>query len=209
MQSEEAIGRVQVMLGTTKIIDTNGNVREVSDADSIYHGEQLCSEDADVLLQVKYEALSDATTYNGVFNVLVDDSVLSGLNGHENLIRADFDFITLSFDEEVTAPLIPEGEELLSSSTILDLSNVAEISSIEVVDFSREEALEALSESNLLTYSDELQIVYEGDHSDISSVYTSVEQITHVETTTDIQVSIDSTLLVDIPTVIDDTISES
>jgi hypothetical protein len=200
MQSQEAIGRVQVMLGATKIIDTNGNVREVSDADSIYHGEQLCSEDSDALLQVKYEALSDATTYNGVFNVLVDDSVLSGLNGHENLFRADFDFITLSFNEE----------ELLSSGTILDLSNVAEISSIEIVDFSREEqALEALSELNLMTDSDELQIVYEGDHSDISSVYTSVEQITHVEITTDIQVSIDSTLLVDIPTVIDDTISES
>jgi hypothetical protein len=200
MQSQEAIGRVQVMLGATKIIDTNGNVREVSDADSIYHGEQLCSEDSDALLQVKYEALSDATTYNGVFNVLVDDSVLSGLNGHENLFRADFDFITLSFNEE----------ELLSSGTILDLSNVAEISSIEIVDFSREEqALEAPSELNLMTDSDELQIVYEGDHSDISSVYTSVEQITHVEITTDIQVSIDSTLLVDIPTVIDDTISES
>ena len=200
MQSQEAIGRVQVMLGTTKIIDTNGNVREVSDADSIYHGEQLCSEDADALLQVKYEALSDATTYKGVFNVLVDDSVLSGLNGHENLFKADFDFITLSFNEE----------ELLSSGTILDLSNVAEISSIEIVDFSREEqALEALSELNLMRDSDELQIVYEGDHSDISSVYTSVEQVTHVENTTDIQVSIDSTLLVDIPTVIDDTISES
>ena len=200
MQSQEAIGRVQVMLGTTKIIDTNGNVREVVDADSIYYGEQLCSEDSDTLLQVKYESLADATTYNGVFNVLVDDSVLSGLNGHENLFRAVFDFITLDFNEE----------ELLSSGTILDLSNVAEISSIEIVDFSREEqALEALSELNLMRDSDELQIVYEGDHSDISSVYSTVEQVTHVENTTDIQVSIDSTLLVDIPTVIDDTISES
>ncbi|WP_373002070.1 hypothetical protein [Sulfurimonas sp.] len=194
MQNEEAIGRVQVMLGTTRIIDINGNSREVSDADSIYHGEQLCSEDEDALLQIKYEALSDTTTYNGVFNILVDDSVILDLNGHENIFRADFDLTTLSFNEE----------DILSSSTTLDLSNVAEISSMEV-----EETLEAINGSNLLSNSEELQIVYEGDHSDISGIYTSVEQITHVETTTDIQVSIDSTLLVDIPTIIDDIISES
>ena len=76
MGIEKAIGRVQVSLGSNKIIDLVGNIREVHDADLIYQGEQLYSEDADALLQVKYEELSDATIYNGVFNVLVDDSIL-------------------------------------------------------------------------------------------------------------------------------------
>ncbi|PHQ65020.1 MAG: hypothetical protein COB99_06400 [Sulfurimonas sp.] len=113
-------------------------------------------------------------------------------------------------NEEVLHQLILDKEEFLSSSTTLDLSNVEEITTTEVVNFARQEqALETLTELNIISESDSLQIVYEGDHSDVSIAYASVEQTINIETITDIQVSVDSTLLVDIPTVIDDIISES
>lgn len=198
MNSTEAIGRVQITLGNTNIIDTKGIFREVSDADLIYHNEQLCSDDSETLLQVKYEGLSESTTYHGIFSVLVDDSVLSESNGHENLFRDDFYFIA------------PESsEELLSSSTILDLSNVNELTSTQVLDFSNEKVLDSIIELNLLKDSNDLEIVYEGDYSNINSDYHSSEQVHNIVNIVESQVDFDSTLLVDIPTIIDDILSDS
>ena len=200
MNSTEAIGRVQVLLGNANIVDVKGNVREVSDADLIYHNEQLCSDDADTLLQVKYEALSESTNYNGLFNVLVDDSV-SDISGHDNLLRADFDFITLAFSE---------ADVLLTSCNTLDLSNVEELISTPVLALAKEEVLDSIVVLDLLKCSDNLQIVYEGDSSDVDASYVAQVKVDTVEDINDFSVlNVDSTMLVDIPTVIDDVVSDS
>ncbi len=89
MDIEKAVGMVQVSLGSNNIIDKNGNIREVNDADLIYHGEQLYGADMHSLLQIKYAEIVEPAIYNGIFSVLVDDSVMLDLDGCENMFIDD------------------------------------------------------------------------------------------------------------------------
>jgi hypothetical protein len=67
-----------------QILGKDGVVREVTAGDHIYEGDQLISADAQAVVAVKYLALSKATTYEGVFNILVNDSIASKTDESES-----------------------------------------------------------------------------------------------------------------------------
>jgi len=93
MASTKVIGRVEVSIGNVKIVDVDGNLRDTGYEDLMYEGEQVYSDDVNALFQIKYLALPEATAYDGIFRVLADGSVISGLEGNEEFFGDDVDFM--------------------------------------------------------------------------------------------------------------------
>jgi len=93
MATGKVIGRVEVSIGNVKIVDVDGNLREAGYEGFMYEGEQIYSDDVNALFQIKYLALEEATAYDGIFRVLADGSVISGLDGNENYFGDDIDFM--------------------------------------------------------------------------------------------------------------------
>ncbi len=93
MATGKVIGKVEVSIGKVKFVDVEGNLRDSGYENLMYEGEQIYSEDPSALFQIKYLALPEATAYDGVFRVLADGSVISGLDGNENLFGDDIDLM--------------------------------------------------------------------------------------------------------------------
>lgn len=93
MATGKVIGRVEVSIGNIKIVDVDGNLRDAGYEGLMYEGEQIYSDDVNALFQIKYLALEEATAYDGIFRVLADGSVISGLDGNENYFGDDIDFM--------------------------------------------------------------------------------------------------------------------
>ena len=93
MATGKVIGRVEVSLGKVRFVDTEGNFRDGGYEGLMYEGEQIYSDDPNALFQIKYLALPEATAYDGVFRVLADGSVISGLDGNENMFGDDIDLM--------------------------------------------------------------------------------------------------------------------
>jgi len=93
MATGKVIGRVEVSVGNVRIIDVNGNLRDAGYEGLMYEGEQIYSDDVNALFQIKYLALPEATSYDGIFRVLADGSVIAGLEGNENYFGDDIDFM--------------------------------------------------------------------------------------------------------------------
>nr|WP_321265407.1 Ig-like domain-containing protein [uncultured Sulfurimonas sp.] len=100
MATTKLIGRVEVSIGDVKIVDVNGNLRGADYGGLMYEGEQVYSADANALFQIKYLSLPEATAYDGVFRVLADGSVISGLEGNENYFGDDIDFMETAAGNE-------------------------------------------------------------------------------------------------------------
>ena len=93
MATGKVIGRVEVSQGKVRFVDTEGNFRDSGYEGLMYEGEQIYSDDPSALFQIKYEALPEATAYDGVFRVLADGSVIAGLDGNENMFGDDIDLM--------------------------------------------------------------------------------------------------------------------
>jgi len=123
MSTAKVIGKVQVSLGNVKIVDAEGKLREINYEDFLYEGEQLYSDNPNALFQIKYLNLSEATVYEGVFKVLANGSVISGLDGNENLFGNDIEFLDTAAGEQGKGSSSAFLEELSSetSSQLLQL----------------------------------------------------------------------------------------
>ncbi|WP_373002074.1 VCBS domain-containing protein [Sulfurimonas sp.] len=93
MATGKVIGRVEVSVGNVRFVDTEGNLRDSGYEGLMYEGEQIYSDDPDALFQIKYVELPESTAYDGIFRVLADGSVISGLDGNENMFGDDIDFM--------------------------------------------------------------------------------------------------------------------
>ncbi|MGB7401229.1 MAG: tandem-95 repeat protein [Arcobacter sp.] len=76
-------------LAGIQVIGTDGVKREVKVGDYIYEGENIVSTNPQASVEVKYLALSKVVTYDGVFNILVDNSVSSQSDETENSLGQD------------------------------------------------------------------------------------------------------------------------
>ena len=76
-------------LAGIQVIGANGVKREVKVGDYIYEGENIVSTNPQASVEVKYLALSKTVTYDGVFTVLVDNSVTSQTDEAENSLSQD------------------------------------------------------------------------------------------------------------------------
>ncbi|RXJ81247.1 Ig-like domain-containing protein [Arcobacter sp. F2176] len=76
-------------LNGIQVIGTDGVIREVKVGDYIYEGENIVSTNPQATVEVKYLALSKVVTYDGVFNILVDNSVSSQSDETENSLGQD------------------------------------------------------------------------------------------------------------------------
>nr|WP_321265408.1 VCBS domain-containing protein [uncultured Sulfurimonas sp.] len=100
MATGKSIGTVQVSVGNVRLVDTNGNLRDATYNGEMFEGEQIYSDDANALFQIKYAELPEATAYDGIFRVLADGSVISGLDGNENMFGDDIDFMETAAGNE-------------------------------------------------------------------------------------------------------------
>jgi len=102
MSTTNIIGKVESSTGYVQIIGVDGMVREALVGENIYEGETLVSGDTSTLLDVKYSALGEVTSYQGVFSVLVDASVVAELDETETQLTEE-EILALLDDEEGTA----------------------------------------------------------------------------------------------------------
>lgn len=84
-------------LAGIQVIGADGVIREVKVGDYIYEGENIVSTNPQASVEVKYLALSKVVTYDGVFNILVDNSVSSQSDETENSLSQDIIPNTLFF----------------------------------------------------------------------------------------------------------------
>lgn len=78
-------GVIGTPLEGIKIVGKDGIEREVTVGDYIYEGEIIVSTNDQAVVEVKYLALPTVTSYQGIFNILVDDSVSSQADETENI----------------------------------------------------------------------------------------------------------------------------
>ncbi|EDZ62149.1 hypothetical protein SMGD1_0001, partial [Sulfurimonas gotlandica GD1] len=119
MATGKVIGRVEVSTGNVKIVDVNGNLRDTGYEGLMYEGEQIYSDDVNALFQIKYLALPEATAYDGIFRVLADGSVISGLDGNENYFGDDIDFM-----ETAAGDAGPDGSSAFLEEIPMDESSL-------------------------------------------------------------------------------------
>ncbi|EHP31399.1 hypothetical protein SMGD1_2877 [Sulfurimonas gotlandica GD1] len=127
MVNENIIGKVHISVGDVRIVDVEGNLRNVSSQDILYDGEQIYSNDADALFQVNYLGLEEISTYSGAFRILADDSVVSSLDGNDNIFKNDIDFNNSLDLSNLDYLSINEAIELGSESTILDGITISDV----------------------------------------------------------------------------------
>ncbi|WP_373004950.1 Ig-like domain-containing protein [Sulfurimonas sp.] len=119
MATGKVIGRVEVSIGNVRIVDVDGNLRDTGYEGLMYEGEQIYSDDVNALFQIKYLALPEATVYDGIFRVLADGSVISGLEGNENFFGDDIDFM-----ETAAGDAGPEGSSAFLEEVPVDESSL-------------------------------------------------------------------------------------
>jgi hypothetical protein len=126
MATGKIIGQIEATSGGVKVIGVDGALRGAVDGGFVYDGEQVVSIDANSLFQIKYLALPEAATYDGIFRVLANGSVISGTEAMDS-IASDEDLIDLL---ETAA-----GEEGAEGSSAYIPTDVVADSSVQ--DFSR------------------------------------------------------------------------
>ncbi|NOR58393.1 MAG: hypothetical protein GQ474_07710, partial [Sulfurimonas sp.] len=119
MATGKVIGRVEVSVGNVKFVDAEGNLRNSGYEGLMYEGEQIYSDDPSALFQIKYDQLPEATAYDGVFRVLADGSVISGLDGNENMFGDDIDFM-----ETAAGDAGPDGSSAFLEEVPVDESSL-------------------------------------------------------------------------------------
>ncbi|WP_373035517.1 VCBS domain-containing protein [Sulfurimonas sp.] len=119
MATGKVIGRVEVSVGNVKLVDVNGVTREPGFGGLMYEGEQIYSDDPNALFQIKYLALPESTAYDGIFRVLADGSVISGLDGNENMFGDDIDFM-----ETAAGDAGPQGSSAFLEEVPIDESSL-------------------------------------------------------------------------------------
>jgi len=119
MATGKVIGRVEVSVGNVKFVDAEGNLRDSGYEGLMYEGEQIYSDDPSALFQIKYDQLPEATAYDGVFRVLADGSVISGLDGNENMFGDDIDFM-----ETAAGDAGPDGSSAFLEDVPVDESSL-------------------------------------------------------------------------------------
>ena len=132
MANQQIVGvidKVQVSFRGIKIVDADGNVRMASFGENIYEGEKIFSDDETAIIEIKYEGLKENVTYEGVFDILAQASVIQEVDEKDNLIETD-----INFDDIETAA----GEDGLNSTTnfvTFDTSNeTLSIRDVEIKD---------------------------------------------------------------------------
>jgi hypothetical protein len=77
MATGKIVGQIQVTEGNIKIVGIDGVVREPVYGSFMYEDEQIISDDAGALFQIKFLALPEASAYTGVFRILAQTVPLS------------------------------------------------------------------------------------------------------------------------------------
>ncbi len=138
MASGKVIGQIQVSSGEIKITGVDGVVRVPEYGGFLHEGEQVISNDPDALFQVKYLALPEATAYDGVFKILIDSSVVAGMDAMDNMTSGDSLANALeTVDEEVDIDDLETaaGEETVGGSSNFTPTDIVAESSVQ--DFNR------------------------------------------------------------------------
>ncbi|MDF1877873.1 VCBS domain-containing protein [Sulfurimonas sp. SAG-AH-194-L11] len=130
MSNAKVVGIIQVSINgetnsdiaNVKIVGLDGSVRLATYNGLIYEGEQIVSDDAEVLFQVKYLALKTAIVYEGVFTVLSDSSVTTKALKQNN--ELDLDNIETAAGDSLqsSSSVIDESSDFVTTPTVLDLN---------------------------------------------------------------------------------------
>ncbi len=131
MATGKIIGQIEVSSGNVKIIGSDGIVREPVYGGFLYEGEEVISNDANALFQVKYMTLPEATAYDGVFKILADGSVVAGMDSMTNVDTLE----TEATDEAVEDLETAAGEESIDGSSNFTPTDI--VAESRVQDFSR------------------------------------------------------------------------
>ncbi len=143
MTNQRIIGTVektQVSFRSIKIIDSDGNIRIASFGEPINEGDRIFSDDSTAIIEVKYDGFEDIVTYEGVFNVLAEASVIEVVDEDENLVEADTDFT----DMETAAG----AEGISASSAYMEFDTQGETVNIRDVNRESDSILEVPTSLN-------------------------------------------------------------
>ena len=122
MANEKVLGKVEVSIGEVTLTNKNGAIRDAGFDSLIYESDRVQSIDDDALLQIKYTSLSEVAIYEGVFDIVISDSVSDSLDGEENILVEDLE--TAAGEEDI-----------VSSSAFLENSGIDD--GLGLVEFSR------------------------------------------------------------------------
>ena len=111
-----AIGSVKSTEGNIKVIGVDGVVRNAVYGDIVYEGEQIVSNDADALFQIKYLKLPEATAYEGIFNLLAEGSVIAQIDESDAIISNDA--LSNIFETESGKDAIPSSSAYLPTEVV-------------------------------------------------------------------------------------------
>jgi hypothetical protein len=129
MATEKIIGQIEVASGNVKIIGVDGVVREAVYGGFMYEGEQVVSIDPSSLFQIRYLAFSQATTYEGVFRVLADGSVISDAEAMDSIASDEnlMDLLkTAAGEEDVEGSSAYIPTDIVAESSVQGLSRDSE-----------------------------------------------------------------------------------
>jgi hypothetical protein len=134
MATGRIIGQIEVASGNVKIVGADGVVREPAYGGYMYEGEQVVSTDPEALFQIKYLALPEATSYDGIFRVLVDGSVVVGMDAMDNISSDEnlMDALETAAAEEAVENLeTAAGEEGVDGSSAFIPTDIVADSSVQ------------------------------------------------------------------------------
>ncbi|QFR43141.1 cadherin repeat domain-containing protein [Sulfurimonas xiamenensis] len=138
MATGKIVGQIQVTEGNIKIVGIDGVVREPVYGSFMYEDEQIISDDAGALFQIKFLALPEASAYTGVFRILADGSVIHGRDAMQS-IASDESLVEILETAEVKEDSedleTAAGEEEAEGSTAFTETDIVADSS--VLGFSR------------------------------------------------------------------------
>jgi len=99
--SVNVVGEVISSVGDIQIINNQGKVRDIGENEVVFANEQLLSQDSTASIDIGYIGLSQAVTYSGVFNILVDSSVYSLVDGSESILLDNNNFLFAVLNETI------------------------------------------------------------------------------------------------------------
>lgn len=121
-QENIEIGTIQQVVASfrsIRIIDADGTERIASYGDKIYANDQIVSDDDTAQIAIKYNDIDKVVTYEGVFDIIADESVAQEADANENLVVDD-----KNTDEMETAA----GEEAASNSLLFSVPSAEGVS---------------------------------------------------------------------------------
>ena len=97
------VGIVEANINGIKIIGLDGVARDAVYGGYVYEGEKMVSDNSEALFQIKYLAFTEPVAYDGVFTILTDASVITLLDGTENIAQAGDEFETAAGEEGIAS----------------------------------------------------------------------------------------------------------